>query len=284
MRTLGRILILDRGYRFTSDAVRVSKMKKHRATKYCHLCGGRLWRGGWVYTLDAIPDEQSIVVCHHCQETAPRCDVCGVPMATSHTRLPDGRRTCIQCHQTAVYDAALAQALFERVAGVVTDQLGLGLNVGAKFTLVDSQHLHRLAADVTPAPQAPGENRIDESTAKSPHQGPDNRIVGLFVRKGHRRVMYVVSGLPRILLIQTIAHEWAHAWQGENCPLLQNNIVREGFAEWAAYKTLETIGATNTLALMERQNSIYGKGLRQMLALEQRDGISGVLAFCRQAE
>jgi hypothetical protein len=237
-----------------------------------------------VYTLDAISDEQSIVVCHHCQETAPRCDVCGAPMATSHTRLPDGRRTCFQCHQTAVYDSTLAQALFERVAGVVTDQLGLGLNVGAEFTLVDDQHLHRLAADVAPAPQAPGENRADESPAKRPHQDPDNRIVGLFVRKGHRRVMYVVSGLPRILLIQTIAHEWAHAWQGENCPLLQNNVVREGFAEWAAYKTLQTMGATNTLALMERQNGVYGEGLRQMLALEQRDGISGVLAFCRQAE
>jgi hypothetical protein len=259
-------------------------MKKHQATKYCHLCGGRLWRGGWAYTLDMMSNKQSIVVCHHCQKTAPRCDVCGAPMASYHTRLPDGRRTCIHCHQTAVYDAALAQALFERVADVVTDQLGLRLNVGAEFTLVDSQHLRRLAADAAPALQAPSETRADESKARSPHRGLENRIVGLFVRKGHRRVMYVVSGLPQIILVRTIAHEWAHAWQGENCPLLQDNVVREGFAEWAAYKTLQTMGANNTLALMERQNGIYGEGLRQMLELEQRDGIPGVLAFCRRTE
>jgi hypothetical protein len=237
-----------------------------------------------VYSLDVISNTQSIVVCNHCQETAPRCDVCGVPMASSHTHLPDGRRTCIQCHQTAVYDAALAQALFERVAGAVTDKLGLGLNVGAEFTLVDSQHLHRLAADAASAPKAPSKTRADKSMTKNPHRDPDSKTLGLFVRKGHQRVMYVVSGLPQILLIQTIAHEWAHAWQGENCPLLQNNVVQEGFAEWAAYKTLQTMEATNTLAMMERQNSIYGEGLRQMLALEQRDGISGVLAFCRQAK
>jgi hypothetical protein len=170
------------------------------------------------------------------------------------------------------------------VADIVTDQLGLGLNVGAEFTLVDSQHLRRLAADLAPTLQTPSETRADESGAKSPHRDPDSRTVGLFVRKGHRRVMYVVSGLPQLLLVQTIAHEWAHAWQGENCPLLQNNVVREGFAEWAAYKTLEMMEATNTLARMERQNSIYGEGLRQMLALERRDGISGVLAFCRQAK
>jgi hypothetical protein len=205
-------------------------------------------------------------------------------MASSHTRLPDGRRTCIQCHQTAVYDTALAQAIFERVAEVITNHLGLGLNVGAEFTLVDSQHLRRLAADVASAAQTPSEARADESKAKSPRQDPDSRTVGLFIRQGHRRVMYVVSGLPRLLLVQTIAHEWTHAWQGENCPLLQNNVVREGFAEWAAYKTLQTMEATNTLALMERQNSIYGEGLRQMLALERRDGTSGVLAFCRQAK
>jgi hypothetical protein len=204
-------------------------------------------------------------------------------MASSHTHLPDGRRTCIHCHQTAVYDAVLAQALFEQVAGVVTDQLGLGLNVGAEFTLVDSQHLGRLAAGATPALQASTKTRIDEIRPKSTQRNPESRTVGLFVRKGHRRVMYVVSGLPQIFLVQTIAHEWAHAWQGENCPLLQNNVVREGFAEWAAYKTLQTMGATSTLAFMERQDSIYGEGLRQMLALEQRDGISGVLAFCRQA-
>jgi hypothetical protein len=238
-----------------------------RSSRYCHLCGRRLWRGGWVYAPSGVPDRQALVVCRRCQETAPRCDVCGLPMEANHVRLPDGRRTCARCHQTAVYDRARGQALFERVARVVTDQLGLGLNVGTAFTLADHQHLQRLVREASPAI----------------HDDPD-RVVGLFVRRGHRRVMYVVSGLPQILLIQTIAHEWAHAWQGEKCPLLRDPLVREGFAEWVAYKTLQRMGASKKMALMEQQGGLYGQGLRKMLELERRGGLSGVLAFCRRAE
>ena len=193
--------------------------------------------------------------------------MCGVPVGANHIHLPDDRRTCTRCHQTAVYDPARAQTLFERVTRVVTNQLDLSLNVGTNFTLVDDRHLQRLATE----------------TSLSPHDG-QGKIVGLFIRQGRRRTMYILSGLPQILLIQTIAHEWAHAWQGENCPLLQNTLAREGFAEWAAYKTLQTMGATKKMALMERQNGVYGEGLRRMLELEHRDGISGVIAFCRQAE
>jgi hypothetical protein len=235
--------------------------------KHCHLCGRRLRGRAWVYAPNGVPDEQAIVVCRQCHQDAPRCDVCGLPMGDNHVRLPDGRRTCAHCRQTAIYDPARAQALFERVALVVTGQLGLGLNVGTDFALVDSQHLRRLAEEASPAF----------------HDDPD-KIVGLFVRKGRRRVMVLLSGLPQALLIQTTAHEWAHAWQGENCPLLQDPLVREGFAEWVAYKTLQVMGAVKKMALMEQQDGLYGEGLRNMLELEQRDGASGVIAFCRRAE
>ena len=239
--------------------------RKGLLSRYCHLCGRRLWGRGWVYAPNGLPDGQAIVVCRRCQQAALRCDVCGLPLGANHVRLPDGRHTCARCHQTAVYDPAQASVLFERVAHAVTGQLGLRLNVGTDFALVDSQHLHRLAEEASPAVR----DNVD-------------RVVGLFIRQGHKRVMYVLSGLPQILLTQTIAHEWAHAWQGENCPLLESPQVREGFAEWVAYKMLQAMGAVKKLALLERQDGFYGAGLRQMLELERRDGVSGVIAFCRR--
>ncbi len=192
-----------------------------------------------------------------------------MPVGSNHVRLPDRRRICARCHRTAVYDPARAQKLCEYAARIVTDQLGLGLNVGVNFTLVDYMHLHRLA---TETPRDPDDDY---------GQG---KIVGLYLHKGRKRVMYVLLGLPQILLVQTVAHEWAHAWQGENCPLLQDPPVREGFAEWVAYKTLQTMGASDKMALMEQQNGLYGQGLRQMLELERSRGVPGVLAFCRRAE
>ena len=181
--------------------------------------------------------------------------------------MPDGRHICPRCHQTAIYDQARGREIFERVASVVTNQLGLGLNVGADFTLVDHQHLQRLAME------ANGVSNTDPA-----------RVVGLFARKGHQRVMYLLSGLPQISFIQVAAHEWAHAWEGENCPLMRDPLLREGFAEWVAHKTLRVLGAIKKVALMERQEGLYGEGLRKMLALEQRGGAGGVLDFCRRAE
>jgi hypothetical protein len=113
---------------------------------------------------------------------------------------------------------------------------------------------------------------------------PEDKVIGLFARKGRKRAMYLLYGLPQILLIQTIAHEWAHAWQGENCPLLKTPLIREGFAEWVAYKTLQSIGAVKKMALMEQRDGLYGEGLRKMLALERRSGTSETLDFCRRSE
>ena len=240
-------------------------MRGDHVSKHCHLCGRRLQGSAWVYAPNGVQDEQSVVICRHCQETAPRCDVCGVPMGERYVCLPDDRRICTRCHRTAVYDPARARELFERVTDVVVDQLGLSLNVGADFALVDHQHLRRL---------------VRESNLYV--HGEGGHVVGLFVRKGRKRVMYLLSGLPQVLLIQTVAHEWAHAWQGENCPLLRDPLVREGFAEWVAYKTLEAMGAVKKMALMEQQDGLYGEGLRKMLDLERRESATGVIASCRQ--
>jgi len=198
--------------------------------------------------------------------------VCGAPVGENHTRLPDDRRICPRCHQTAIYDPAQARELFERVARVVTGQLGLGLNVGTEFTLVDHQHLQRLAAE---APAGPHD---DAGTM------PVSKVIGLFTRKGRQRVMYLLYGLPQILFIQVAAHEWGHAWHRENCPLLEDSLLCEGFAEWVAYKALQTLGAVKQATLMEQRDGLYGDGLRKMLSLEQQRGISGVLDFCRRSE
>ena len=237
-------------------------MKRLGHPKYCHLCGRRLWGRGWVYGAEGENDPP-LVLCTHCHRTAPRCDVCGMPMGPNSTPLPDGRRICPVCAQTAITDPQIARELFAQTTAFVTGQLGLGLRIGTDFTLVDVGHLRRLVAE----------------SPTQPIEDPD-RVVGLFLRKGRRRVMAVLSGLPRVLFIQTVAHEWAHAWQGENCPLLEDPLLREGFAEWVAYRTLLALGAVDQAARMLQQNGPYGEGLRRILHLEKQVGPAGVLQLC----
>lgn len=235
--------------------------------RYCHLCGRRLQGRGWVYTTNGTAGDQALVICRDCHENARRCALCGLPLSAASLILPDGRQLCHHCAQNVVCDLAQARVLFGQVIDIVAGRLGLHLRIGADLTLADSHHLRQLAEQMRP------EERI-----------PPEQVIGLFIRKGRRRVMYVLSGLPQILFIQTVAHEWAHAWQGENCPLLKDPRVYEGFAEWVAYHTLLALGAVKAAARLAQRQGLYGDGLRDLLAREQTSGAPAVLAFCRQSE
>jgi hypothetical protein len=116
---------------------------------------------------------------------------------------------------------------------VVQEILGLSLNVPTGLALVDRTQL----AKVIQGQQGAGHSKNEADTELDAH-----RTLGLYVRKGMRRALYIQAGLPRLLFLQVAAHEFAHAWQGENCPLLKTTLYHEGFAEWVAYRVIGHYG------------------------------------------
>jgi len=88
-------------------------------------------------------------------------------------------------------------------------------------------------------------------------------------------------GLPRSLLLGTLAHELAHAWQIEAAPTLNDQLVREGFAEWVSHHVLVAAGYQHAAARATRRDDIYGRGLRHFLNIERRHGHEAVLARAR---
>jgi hypothetical protein len=217
---------------------------------------------GEYYTLIGRPDR----FCTQCITTRPRCAACGSPLGAQHWRLHDGRLHCPACHATAIYDAAEALLIYnETVAGVV-QQLGLTLNVGVAFRMVDSPTLESIRAE-------------------GGSSAPDGQsTLGLYKRQGHLRTIYMLYGLPRLTFRTTVAHEYAHAWQGERCPLLRDEDVREGFAEWVAYHHLRWLGCTLAADRMITTPHPYREVLDQMLELERRRGIPGLIEWIKQAE
>jgi len=182
-------------------------------------------------------------------------------------QLHDGRFICAQCHETAVYDAGKAGDLYERVVETMDQQLGIRLNIRPILGVVDRNQMLDLL------------EQMEMDGADSP-----DRVFGLFFRRGRKRAIYVEYGLPQILMTQVMAHEYAHAWQGENCPLLRDSLVREGFAEWAAYRVLMALGAVKKATLMEQRADLYGQGLQLMLALERQGGTETVFQACRNSD
>jgi len=151
--------------------------------------------------------------------------------------------------------------------------LGLTLNIPTGLALVDRTQLAEIIhQQVEISPPLPDAEPIDPE-----------RTLGIYTRRGLRRGIYVQNGLPRSLLLQVAAHEFAHAWQGENCPLLQNSLVREGFAEWVAYTLLGEFGQKQMQHRMHSRPDLYGQGLRWALNVATQDGAVGVIQACRES-
>ena len=201
----------------------------------------------------------------YCQECAagPRCRSCGLPVGRQAAAA--GRDTCADCAATAVAGAEEAGRVFRAAEAVIREQLGLSLNVPTGLTLVSPEELAAVLAEM----------------GEDPHSGGET--LGVYTRRGRRRGIYAVSGLPRLLLLQVAAHEFAHAWQMENAPLLRDPLLREGFAEWVAYRVLQALGEGEAAERIIARDDAYGQGARRLLDIERQVGPRGVIDWARRA-
>lgn len=217
----------------------------------------------------------------------PACDVCGAPLKgrrgdrndhlPQQWQLSDGRLVCAQCHATAVVLPSEATALYEEMKMVAAHALGITLNVPTGLALVDRNQLGEVIRQQMQ--KKPG---MQTSNAPQPSELDPERTLGIYARRGMRRGIYVQTGLPRMAFFQVAAHEYAHAWQGENCPGLQNPMIHEGFAEWVAFHILGYYGFAKGQKDMLRRSDVYGQGLRWLLEVEHSQGATAVMQICRR--
>jgi hypothetical protein len=168
-----------------------------------------------------------------------------------------------------------ANLLFEQMKSVAKTILGLSLNIPTGLALVDRTQLAKVIQ---------GQHSTAHSKGEANPELDVNRTLGLYVRKGMRRALYIQAGLPRLLFLQVAAHEFAHAWQGENCPLLKTAVHHEGFAEWVAYQVIGHYGYTKGQERMLRREDVYGDGLRLFQDIFARAGFSGVIEVCKNMD
>ncbi|RRR72558.1 MAG: protein DA1 [Candidatus Viridilinea halotolerans] len=226
----------------------------------CAACGGPLL--GNYYTLIDRPERY----CHGCITTRLRCATCGSPLGDQHWKLHDGRQQCGLCHATAIYEPQVARAIFDETVSALVAYLEMRLNVGVAFRLVDAPTLEGIRA------------------AGSSHPPRGFNTLGLYQRRGHIRAIYMLYGLPRLTFRTTVAHEYAHAWQGERCPLLSDHELREGHAEWVAYQHLRWLGCHKAAERMLTAPHPYRKALERLMALERQLGVQAVNPYMTRVE
>jgi hypothetical protein len=231
-----------------------------QSIKICLTCGKRV-RGRY-WDVDGVGP-----YCDQCHRERPKCDVCTAPLGDERWKLSDGRVFCGHCHSTGVFSLHDAKVLYEESKDIISRTLGLDLNIPTALVLVDRDQLSEVIQK-----QSNGSSYLDIE-----------KTMGIYARRGMKRGIYVQTGLPRLLFLQVASHEYAHAWQGENCPLLHDTLVHEGFAEWVAYKVLGFYGYKDQMTRMRARDDIYGRALQWALGVEVQAGELGLIEACRKS-
>lgn len=107
---------------------------------------------------------------------------------------------------------------------------------------------------------------------------------GLYKIRDGVHCLYILTGLNKDAFMGCVAHEYTHAWQRENAPRNQDDVLREGFAKWIEYKYYQSVGAyTDANRVIALADPVYGVGFKLMIAVEDKNREKGVIEFVKKA-
>ena len=194
----------------------------------CAICGQPIQGTVYIAT-DKVTNEKKLI-CSDCIRL-PRCAICGLPVKEGGVQLPDGRYLCARDARTAVVKADDA----ERVCAQVKDDLD---RLFSRFTVFPAN------VDVSVI------DRIDVDSMYNPvgNDFESPNLLGCLhpetVNNATRYKMRLMTGLPLAELKATCAHEYSHAWVGENVPKERRarlgRDAEESFCELVAYLLMDS--------------------------------------------
>jgi len=224
------------------------------AASPCSACGQPVGEEFWTIT------GYEGIFCESCREVVLICSSCGMPVRTLTIR--DERAFCSECYATLVEDFETIKMIYEDLIESAEQVLGLKLKHVPKLQPI-SGVMFRTFSD----------NSLPEG------------VSGLYIHDSDGRAsILILTPLPRIRLAAVLAHEIAHAWQGEQCPQEQSARLREGFAEWISWRLIEGQDRSEIeRGLIESRTDHYGQGFRFFRDIESRSGPERVLWYARSA-
>ena len=238
------------------------------ALNNCFACKQEITGGVYVGT-DQITGEK-FLVCSNCM-MLPRCFLCGVPLKINPTVLPDGRSLCQRDAKSVVLDATETR----RICGQIKDDLDRHFSRFATFPgnvdveVIDRIDLfsifHQTGFDFE-SPNLLGCIRPVEGAA------------------GKRYWMQLMTGQTPAGLKATCAHEFAHAWAGDNIPKERRAQIahdaEEGFCELTAYLLMDAQHEEEQKKLILRNRYTRGQ-VFLFIEAEQRYGFDQILDWMK---
>jgi Protein DA1 len=233
----------------------------------CAICGKPITGTAYIAT-DGVTGERKII-CSDCAKL-PHCYICGLPVKEGGVELADGRYLCARDSKTVVLNADEAG----RVCDEVKDELDRLFSRYTSFpTNVDVTVIDRIDVDSMFHP------------AGNDFESPNllGCIQPVTANGETRYKMRLMTGLPLAELKETCAHEYSHAWVGENVNRARRGLGRdaeEGFCELVGYLLMDSQQEE-----LEKKRVLQNRYTRGQIDLfieaEQRYGFDQVLDWMK---
>lgn len=216
--------------------------------------GPKCWICGRLITSEyQMFPESGKRVCMECYNYYPKCKSCGAPTGPKAITIDTGFILCPECASRAILTIEQARPIFMEAESLVKRIFGMEVNFSTRnLYITDEKNLLSLSA-------------------KHSEYIPRKGVAGLHISMNNESFIYLLKGVSPDVALETLVHEYVHAWQARNTIDGQDLIFREGFAEWIAYKVLVYKRKQGRAEANLKDNDyIYGEGLRKMLKMEKR--------------
>jgi hypothetical protein len=237
---------------------------------HCDICGQPFTEHFYILT-DKVTGERK-QICDRCIKVPDVCFVCGLPVPTNATRLPDGRVLCERDARTAILDNGEASRICTRTI----DDLNRVLSRFASFPVKNVQVEVVDRVTLTGLFKMPGNdydcpNILGYTLSETNHGAPRHRIS-------------LMSALTARQLRAVCAHEISHAWVFENVPAARRKSLgrdaHEGFCELVAYLLMNSDQDADGIKAILRNAYTRGQ-IDCFIASEERFGFNDIVDWMK---
>ena len=240
----------------------------------CEICGQAIL-GNFYWVEDRV-EHKTKKLCEACKNIEARCSLCGMPVREGYKHLLDGRYLCSRELTSVIESDTEAKQICSGVKDDLDRLLSRFLTMpgdNVQLSIVDKYHLENLF-------HAPGmENScVSIFGATTSRSLPSGKFV---------HTVDVLSYMQRPHLMAVCAHEYTHAWMGENVKQarkisLDKNTV-EGFCELVAYKYMESRHEEAEMDYLKRNNYTVGQ-IQVLIAADSQYGFNTVMDWIKDGE
>jgi hypothetical protein len=241
----------------------------------CDICG-QIIVGQYYVGHDQAFGGRPENICSNCAKTKDLCFYCGLPVTGTVQTLPDGRVLCERDSKLAIQTEDEAKQICAETVDDLDRLFARFLtypSTNVVLSIVNRFYLENLF-------HSPSEGQACVSVYGATSSNP---------LPGHHMVhaVAILSHLPKERLMAVCAHEYTHAWMGENVSherlmAIEKNTV-EGFCELMAYKYMVSRGDTNQMNIIRKNDYTKGK-IDVLIAADEQYGFNAVLDWIKSGD